>query len=411
MIGLTLPEWSTRAFEGISPASAAGLASTGAVHVSMDLWGRAVLRSSSSVGVIRAGGVELRVTPKLGIRRLLWLIGHAHDPDGWRDEESVHLAESSDLETALAVSFLAAANRAVAAGILQGYRVREEALPVLRGRMREVDQLRRRLSSAALLEVRFDDYTVDIPENQLLAAAAERLLRTPTIPAPTRAGLRRLLVALADVTRLPRGHLPPDTRTNRLTRRYQPALRLARLALAGRSFDQPAGDVNASGFLFDLNKVYEDWLTAAVGAALTPYGGSLRAQRSTRLDQAGRIVMRPDMVWERDGRPIAVLDAKYKNLSSANQPDSDLYQMLAYCTALGLQNGHLVYAKGEATPSRHVIRESGVTIAIWALDLSAPVLNILESVGSMAHALASESNGNPKCPPTQSHNQPRSVQQ
>ena len=71
------------------------------------------------------------------------------------------------------------------------------------------------------------------------AAAAERLVRMPGLPARTRAGLRRLLVNLADVTRLPRGHSSPEIPIDRLNRRYEAALRLARLALAGRSFDQP----------------------------------------------------------------------------------------------------------------------------------------------------------------------------
>ncbi|MCZ2817910.1 McrC family protein [Modestobacter sp. VKM Ac-2984] len=391
MISLTLPEWSTKAVERVPPVTAAALEATGAVRVSVDLQGRTVLSSSSFVGAVRVGDVQLRITPKLGVRRLLWLIGHAQNPSGWRDEGAVDLAESPELETALAVSFLAAANRALAQGIMQGYRVREEARPVLRGRIREVDQLRRRLGSAALLEVRFDDYTIDIPENQILVAAAERLARLPGIPAATRAGLRRLLVMLADVTRLPRGHQFPATSVNRLTRRYQPTLRLARLALAGHSFDQPAGAVSASGFLFNLNTVYEDWLTAAVRTALAPRGGALRAQYAVHLDQAGRIPMRPDMVWERDERPAAVLDAKYKSLSTKGQPDTDLYQMLAYCTALALPTGHLVYAEGTATRSSHVVRASGVTINVWSLDLSSPVPDLLGSVDSIAQALEHES--------------------
>lgn len=390
MISVTLPEWSTVAVEGIAPTTAAGLKATGAVHVSVDLQGRTVLSSSSSVGVVTVGDVQLRITPKVGIRRLLWLIGHAQNPSGWRDEDSVNLAESPELETALAVSFLGAANRALAAGILQGYRVVEEALPVLRGRLREVDQLRRQLGTAALLEVRFDDYTVDIPENQILVAAAERLVRVPGVPSTTRAGLRRLLAMLADVTRHPRGHQYSDTRVTRLTRRYQPALRLARLALAGRSFDQASGAVPASGFLFDLNIVYEDWLTAAVRSAVNARGGTLRAQHPMHLDQAARIRMRPDMVWERDGKAIAVLDAKYKSLSTKDQPEGDLYQMLAYCTALGLATGHLVYAEGPTIRRSHAIRRSGVTIAVWSLDLNASVTELLANVGELVDAMGPE---------------------
>jgi 5-methylcytosine-specific restriction enzyme subunit McrC len=387
---LTLPEYATRAYHPLPADLAAALAATGAVRVATDLGGRTVLSASSNVGVIRAGDVELRVTPKLGIRRLLWLIGHAQDQTGWRDDDEVQLAAADDLVSAVAVSFQAAANRALTAGVLQGYRVTDEALPVLRGRLREADQLRGRLGLAVPLEVRYDDYTVDIPENQLLLAAALRLLRVPALPGPTHTGLRRLVALLSDVSLLVPGQRLPATRDDRLTRRYQPVLRLARLALAGRSIEQPAGPVVASGFLFDLNKVFEDWLTTALRAALAPYGGFLRAQRPVYLDIDRQVDMKPDMVWERAGRPIAVIDAKYKRLRPAEYPHPDLYQMLAYCAALGLPAGHLVYAKGEAVPAHHVVRRSGVRVTVWAVDLSSPVLELLEQANAVASAIAAD---------------------
>jgi len=160
--------------------------------------------------------------------------------------------------------------------------------------------------------------------------------------------------------------------------------------LAGRSIEQPAGPVVASGFLFDLNKVFEDWLTAALRAALAPYGGLLRAQRPVHLDVDRQIDMKPDIVWERGGRMVAVVDAKYKALRPAEYPHADLYQMLAYCTALGLPAGHLVYAKGEAAPTDHVIRRSGVRVAVWAVDLSLPVPELLERVNAIASVIAAD---------------------
>ncbi|MFV2009136.1 MULTISPECIES: hypothetical protein [unclassified Micromonospora] len=72
----------------------------------------------------------------LPIGRLMWLLGYADDQRGWRDE-TVGLAEETDLVPAMAVAFTTACSAAFAAGLLQGYQVREEALPVLRGRIRE----------------------------------------------------------------------------------------------------------------------------------------------------------------------------------------------------------------------------------------------------------------------------------
>ncbi len=58
--------------------------------------------------------------------------------------------------------------------MLRGYREVEEALPVVRGRIREAGQIRRRYGFPLPVEVRYDDYTVDIAENRPLLAASAR---------------------------------------------------------------------------------------------------------------------------------------------------------------------------------------------------------------------------------------------
>ena len=68
-----------------------------------------------------------------------------------------------------------------------------------------------------------------------------------------------------------------------------------------------------------------------------------------------------------EGRAVttaAVIDAKYKAEKPAGYPNADLYQLLAYCTVLGLRDGHLVYARGNEDPARHVVRQSGVEILL-----------------------------------------------
>ncbi|MGH3819625.1 MAG: hypothetical protein ACRDRE_18100, partial [Pseudonocardiaceae bacterium] len=54
--------------------------------------------------------------------------------------------------------------------------------------------------------------------------------------------------------------------------------------------------------------------------------------------------MKPDLVWQLSGHPIAVVDVKYTQDKPSSYQDS-LYQMLAYCTA-GISS------TPEATPNR-----------------------------------------------------------
>lgn len=386
---LELPEYSTITCPGLPAEAAGALARTGAVQVSLDLENRIQLVSNSRVGVLQVGDYELRITPKLPIRRLLWLIGYAIDPKGWRDEDQVGLLEADDLVNAIAVSFVAACNRALSHGLLRGYRVAEEATVTLRGRLREADQVRRRRLVALPLEVRYDDYTVDVPENQLLLSAALRLRHLTGLPRNTRAALHRVVALMGEVTPIVPGQKPPAHRFDQLNRHYRPAIELALLILSGRSLEQPPGATIAAGFLFDLNVVFEEWLTAALRGALAPYGGYLRSPWPGYLDKAKSVRMRPDLVWERGGKPAGVLDAKYKSLGlDANGTNPDLYQMLAYCTVLDLPSGHLVYAAGSHEPGNCVVVNTSTTISTWAVDLAGPVAALLNEVERLAETLS-----------------------
>jgi 5-methylcytosine-specific restriction enzyme subunit McrC len=387
---LSLPEHDRLEVTPSLPAPVAeALQRSGAVTITGDRR-RTILRSKALVGVIRAGPVELRIIPKLPIRRLLWLLDYARNPSGWREDDAVGLSEvgPEDMVAAIAVSFLAAARRVLAGGLLQGYRTVEETAPVLRGRLREADQFRARPGLPLPVDVQYDDYTADIPENQLLLAATLVLLRATRLPAATATGLRHLRESLTDVT--PQGaleQLPIAIRDDRLARRYQPALRLAQIVLTGHGLDQPAGDVAASGFLYNLDGIFENWLRVALEQALKPYGGKLDYQHRTHLDLAANVLMKPDLVWLRHGRPAAVLDAKYIRFTP-DRRNPQYFQMLAYCTVLGLPAGHLVYAASDREALRHEVRNAAIALHVWPLHLDAPTADILAEIRTLAAALA-----------------------
>ncbi len=336
----------------------------------------------TKVGVAFIGGVTIWIQPKVEIARVLFLLGYATKP-GWRDD-AVALAEVTDLVPALAQAFVDQADRAIEVGLLQGYTEVDDSLTVLRGRLRDQDQLRKRFGIALPLLVRFDDHSVNIAENQLLRGATELLLRIPGVTARTRSRLRRLRHVLAEVTPPIRGAPLPRWSPNRLNQRYHVALWLAEVLLRRNAVDQAPGDVMVGGFLVDMAKVFEDFLTAALTEALRPYGGWCRAQDRHYLDDGEQIVMKPDLVWYFDGAPAAVVDAKYKAEKPAGFPDADLYQMLAYCTALELDEGHLVYARGNAVEVAHTVRHTGVTIHAHTLDLAATPADLIAQVADLA---------------------------
>ncbi len=114
------------------------------------------------------------------------------------------------------------------------------------------------------------------------------------------------------------------------------------------------------------------------------HGGRVAGQDRHFLDHAAKVKLVPDLVWYRNGRPVAVADVKYRAEKPDGYPNADLYQMLAYCVALRLPRGHLIYARGSAEPARHVIREAGTEILTHVLDLGVPPADLLAQVSQLA---------------------------
>jgi 5-methylcytosine-specific restriction enzyme subunit McrC len=374
----------------LDDATARALAAVGVATVTPIGPNRWELRSARKVGVVRAGALTVWIHPKITVDRLLWMLGWARNP-GWVDGEPIGFLPASELVPVIAEAYCVQAERALRGGLLHGYREVDDISMVLRGRLRADEQLRRRYGLAVPLLVRYDDHLADIAENQLLRAAAARLLWLPGVPARVGQRLQALHGLLADVSDLIPGRPLPRWLPTRLNVRYHDALWLAQVVLAAGAVDHEPGPVRLDGFLVDLYRVFEDFVTATLAAVLERHGGRCQAQDPHTLDEDGAIAVRPDLVWRLDGAPAAVIDAKYKAEHYSGFPQADLYQALAYATAYHLPVAHLVYAKGNEVARGWTVRHAGVRIIAHTLDLSAPSDDLLGQVDALGTVIATAS--------------------
>ena len=275
------------------------------------------VRASGWVGAAVLGdpdgvAVDLRVMPKVSIGRLLFLLTYSSARE-W-SEDVVGAVDAVDVPSGVAEALVRLVDQALRQGVLQGYRHVEEAGLTIRGRVRTNVQTTRRFGAAIPVEVAYDDYSVDIAENQILRAALRRMLSVPGVPVLVRTRLLRQLQRLAEVSELRAGARLPAWTGSRLNARYEPALRLAEVILRSHSFELGRGRVPTVGFLLNMAKVFEDFVVGALGSALVErYGGRAAAQDPWVLDAGGLVAMRPDLVWYPDsGGPGLVVDAKYK---------------------------------------------------------------------------------------------------
>lgn len=373
----------------VSDAYARWLGDSGLVAVREEPDGRWRLTPSGKVGAVRIGELQVHVQPKqkVGLTRLLFLLGYAADP-GFRPED-VAGVQDVDLWPAMAESLARLAERATGRGVLQGYRTMDEALRTVRGRIRISDQISRRPGLMVPIEVTYDEFTLDIPENQILRTAIRRMLAVPRLSDSARARLAHVDGRLAEVAVLrPRQPLPTWRRT-RLNEHYAPALRLAEVILRNTSAEAGPGGVDVAAFVVDMAKVFEDFVGTALTESLRRCPGTTHLQYPSHLDDVptrslAGIPMKVDIVHRVGREPRLVFDAKYKAAGPNDRyPNADHYQMLAYCTALAVPTAWLVYA-GPGEPRRHRVRNTAIEVIEYPIDLSREPADLLTAIDRLA---------------------------
>lgn len=351
------------------------------------------VQAKQRVGSVRWPDLDLTlsIVPKLPVQRLLFLLGYAERRSASREELGV-LEARHDFLDAVARVFVDHAEAAIRRGLLHGYRQVEESSRVLRGRPDFTAQLRRRPGRCVPIEVRYDSFTSDTPENRSLRAAADRLLALGLGGLEIRQRLRALvgrLTAVASVRM--NGKAVREIPLTRLNAHYERALGLAAWVLDGVSVEPGERGLVARSFLLDLAVVFEDFVLGALrtelglGEAAMPRGETVRARRQLPLDEERTMHLQPDLSWWDGGACRVIGDMKYKDPAKHTGFEADLQQVLAYAVAAGLDEAWIVYGAA-MQPLTHRIR--GIAIHRVGLDLSLPPDELLGQIRELGAQLA-----------------------
>ncbi|WP_372921760.1 McrC family protein [Roseovarius sp.] len=354
----------------------------------IDSRGACVIRTGSSVGVVCVDGLTLEIRPKIPLDRLFFMLVYAMDPRAWRHDETVFTPEMTVLES-IVPAFVRLVSRATYRGLLQGYVRHEETSAALRGRLQVGKQMTRQRGLPLPVEIAYDDYTPDITENRLLLAALARLSRLPLRSLRSMRALREVGAAFQGVTH--EAYRPadlPEIAVTRLNEHYTPALELARLILSNSTIELGQAVVPGVTLLVDMNQIFECFLHRALRESLKLDGRQFpRGDKRLFLDDRRRIKLEPDLSWWGEGRCRFVGDAKYKRIKVSGVPNADLYQLLAYTLAAGLDAGILIYAAGESEPTRHKVPMAGKTLIVDSVGLHGEPVQILREIDRLACAI------------------------
>ena len=348
---------------------------------------RWTLKAGHHVGYLRVGDLQVHVEPKISIWNLLYLLLDGADLP-WR-VGPVEAATQPRLVDAFAQLFARAVRQATRSGVLQGYQRREAALRVVRGQWLVNRQLRRHFHQLVPVEVAYNEYTENVPENQLIVTASQVLRRTTSSLHIRRVVQQALAPFAAQIEPLLRWQWSeqPTVDWSPLNRHYRTAVELARIILTHAATSHQAGSQSTSGLVININTVFEQFVRRSLRRALAGPGSEITKctpQDGLRLDAARQVVLEPDILWRRHGTLQLVADVKYKNLAPAGYQHADLYQMHAYCTASKVRSGLLIYGEGKAAPRRHQIPGSDTTISVSSVDFGGGPDDIQAGIATVA---------------------------
>ncbi len=384
-IGVGLTEWDSKSPEPGSPTEGVSLGADPSVReLARRLSERGILeiqelrtglalRSTSFVGRVRLGEIEVTVSPKLRSDALVTLLRYAY---GLRDlhllPTTTGMNQALGLQDLLAWQLVEEAQRLLARGLRRAYVRREEALASPRGRIDFQAMARRQTSVEATLPCVHHRRDEDRPINRVLLAgvrlaasvARDRRLRLQANRIGDRLGETITPIRLdRQVLRRLQGEM------DRTTRPYEPAISLIRILHEGGGLFLDDGEIGPGlpGFFFDMNRFFQALLTRFLAENLPDH--DVRSEhRLTGLFayvsgwNPGRRqppTPRPDLVVTQGANAVAILDAKYRDLWENPLPRDMLYQLAIYAMSHEGGTSTILYPTihPQATEARIEVRD------------------------------------------------------
>lgn len=339
------------------------------------------IETNSYVGVLPLDGFTLHITPRIGPRDLMRMVDYYFDVSTIHVMKDIGLVHAShSVATDLLVSaFIREVQRLLSAGLLRDYVERQDDLMTKRGRIQFQELARRPCRSVFALPCRYEDRSADVFLNRLLLTVVHIAAVCASSPRLKRAAYRteEQMSQLCSVLTIAKDSFEAAIDgLNRLNRRYEKALTLARLLYDSVSPDQNMPETRRfTAFLLDMNSLFERFIGRLL-EEFRPPGTSLVCQESIpslyRVGERQFKHPRPDfMLLDGQGECVRVVDSKYKFLDERSVDAGDLYQLTVYALATQSRKAVALYP-GEPGSCREFEFqgiESKATVAFRSVNL------------------------------------------
>ncbi len=293
------------------------------------------------IGSVSLSALRLVILPNLRLDRLMAMVAYAFELSDLVLIPGINRYTAADtgLVDLLGLALLHELRRLARGGLLCDYQETKAELASVRGR---IDLRHAALGRRPLLRCTFAELSSDHRLHQVLASGLKRAaavmdsqeLRQDLLHINQRLFNNVTPIALnAALLRRVRDGL------NRRSSHYKNALALVALILEGSRLGdhQREGELSLCGFLLDMNRVFERFLSRYLQSH-APAGMRVLSQQG-RSDVFSylenpkgwrRPAIRPDLVFLQEDETVAVGDAKYRNRHEHPPSTAELYQLTTY---------------------------------------------------------------------------------
>lgn len=315
------------------------------------------VKFNQHVGILKVGRTTIEVLPK----------ADSNEKDAWRQllidmiktvwGFDVKISGSADLKlkstSVLDLYFelyIKELEYLLHRGLIKRYNKKEGNLTALKGSLQFSKHISQNLIHKERFYVKYSHYNVDHKIHCILYKAL-KLIEQNYNQAGLASRIGSLLLNFPEMSDLKVTESTFETiNFDRKNQHYENALQIAKLLLLNYHPDVSRGKNNVLALMFDMNRLWEQFVYVVLKKNIKHIDVRIRAQQSKEFwkSETGASRMKPDIVLEANGNRI-VLDTKWKNLNGRFLPSpEDLRQMYAYHRYFKATKTALVYPGEES---------------------------------------------------------------
>lgn len=304
------------------------------------------------VGLLCVGNLSIEVLPKLDREsdesswhdRLIGMLQRVYKLDITVPTSAAQKTKRLPIFDVFLQRFLDEVDKLLVRGLVKCYHQQEENLSTLKGKIIWGKHL---ASNSAHKERFFVNYTTYDREH-ILNRIIRKALYAVSQVAVTPELRGRATTTLFDFPEVEDVSISPDTFNNlvfdRKTEDYAPAIRIAKLILLNCMPDLHHGRNNVLAMMFDMNKLWEEFVFCILRKKLKGYHVSSQVVEKYWSSKTVPKTIRPDIVIkDAQHNVIAILDTKWKQPEDSAPSDADLPQMFVYSQVFKTRTVALVY--------------------------------------------------------------------